>query len=98
MSKIEEISTTLRALAVEVRDNVYAREAIAKGFELIACAMSPCSACEDCGNGQAAAVIDPADNPEAGQEVGSAASAVIATTAEALANGQGEADNVNPGV
>lgn len=100
MSKIEKTSAELRVLAVEVRENVYAREAIAKALELIACAMSPCEACEDCGNGQAAAVIDPADNPEAGQDVGTAAAEVIATTEQALAGDATDAqgDNVNAGV
>lgn len=97
---IVDKSQQLRELATEVRNNVYAREAIAKGFELISCAMSPCEACEDCGNGQADAVIDPLDNPEAGQDVGTVAAEVIATTAQAVADDATEAqgDNVNAGV
>lgn len=98
MSKIEKTGAALRVLAEEVRQNVYAREAIAKALELIACAMSPCEGCEDCGSTQQAAVIDPADNPEAGADVGTVAAGVIATTEQALAGEQLEqGDNVNAG-
>lgn len=98
MSKIEKTGAALRVLAEEVRQNVYAREAIAKALDLIACAMSPCEDCEDCGSTQHDAVIDPADNPEAGTDVGTVAADVIATTEQTLAGEQIEqGDNVNAG-
>lgn len=97
MSFIEK-SQQLRELATEVRNNVYAREAIAKALDLIACAMIPCEGCEDCGSTQPGAVIaentlHQADNPEAGQDVATAASEVIATTEQALVGDQAEDSN-----
>lgn len=93
MLNIEQTADELRKVAAEVRENVYAREAIARGFTLLACMMKPCEGgCEDCGSTQAAAVIDPADNPEAGRDVGTVAAGVIATTGQAMA------DNTNTGV
>lgn len=89
---IVDKSQQLRDLASTIRSNVLARDAIADAFELIADAMD--GRCEDCGSTQAGAVIDPADNPEAGQDVDANGAAVIATTVQALA---GE-DNLNTGL
>lgn len=47
---MKEKATELMALAAQVRDEPYAREAIAKGFELVAEVMRGDCACEDCGN------------------------------------------------
>lgn len=45
---MKEKENELMALAAQVRDEVYAREAIAKGFELVAGVLRGDCVCEDC--------------------------------------------------
>lgn len=76
MSKADQV----REHAEYIRNYPNNAHAVAAALDLIAEAMD--GECEDCGSAQASAVIDPADNPEAGQDVGTVA---------------GDADNVNAG-
>lgn len=88
MSKADQV----REHADYISNNPNNAHAVAAALHLIADAMD--GKCEDCGSRQASAVIDPADNPEAGKDVGATAAAVIATTEQAMA---GDAENVNAG-
>lgn len=65
---MKQKSMQLLALADTVRNEVYAREAIAQGFELIAAVMRGDCACEDCG--KADGVAGDADTGQTMEEVG----------------------------
>lgn len=65
---MKEKSMQLLALADTVRNEVYAREAIAQGFELIAAVMRGDCACEDCG--KADGVAGDTDAGQTMEEVG----------------------------